>query len=99
MIIHYTNSLSLSLTLTVVSSLLKRFCTEAAGPLWSLYKKMASTRLGEDLCSCGQDTDDVSHCHWLVPLMKLDCGLSRLHSTNDDVVQWLDQTLKGEPGK
>jgi len=38
----------------------------------------------------------MSHIIDSCPLVKLDGGLSRLHSADDDVVQWL-ASLEGEP--
>ena len=41
-----------------------------------------------DLCPCGE-TQTMSHIVESCPLTKLNGGLSRLHSADEDVVSWL----------
>ena len=41
-----------------------------------------------DLCPCGE-TQTMSHIVESCPLTKLNGGLSRLHSTDEDAVSWL----------
>jgi len=41
-----------------------------------------------DLCPCGE-TQTMSHIVECCPLTKLNGGLSRLHSADEDVVSWL----------
>ena len=41
-----------------------------------------------DLCPCG-DTKTMSHIVKSCPLTKLNGGLSRLHSADEDAVSWL----------
>ena len=41
-----------------------------------------------DLCPCGE-TQMMSHTGKLCPLTKLNGGLSRLHSADEDAVSWL----------
>jgi len=54
---------------------------------WSLLKRF--WRLTDtDLCPCGE-TKTMSHIVESRPLTKLDGGLSRLHSEDEDAVLWL----------
>ena len=41
-----------------------------------------------DLCPCGE-TQTMSHIVKSCPLTKLNAGLSRLHSVDEDAVSWL----------
>ena len=41
-----------------------------------------------DLCPCGE-TQTMSHIVESCPLTKLNGGLSRLHSADEDAVSWL----------
>ena len=41
-----------------------------------------------DLCACGE-TETMSHIVGSCPLTKLNAGLSRLHSADEDSVSWL----------
>ena len=66
-------------------SLLNRFCTEqrhcrACRRKWRLTDT--------DLCPCGE-TQMMSHIVEYCPLTKLNGGLSRLHSADEDAVSWL----------
>jgi len=66
-------------------SLLNRFRTEqghcgACGRKWRLTDT--------DLCPCGE-TQTMSHIVESCPLTKLNGGLSRLHSADEDAVSWL----------
>jgi len=66
-------------------SLLNRFCTEQ-GHCGACRRKWQLT--DTDLCPCGENQtmfDIVESC----PLTKLNGGLSRLHSANEDAVLWL----------
>jgi len=45
-------------------------------------------RLSVDLCPCGE-TQTMSHILESCPLTKLNGGLSRLHSADEDAVSWL----------
>jgi len=42
-----------------------------------------------DLCPSGE-TQTMSHIVKSCPLIKLNCGLSRLHSADEDAVSWLN---------
>ena len=66
-------------------SLLNRFRTEqrhcgACRRKWQLTDT--------DLCPCGE-TQTMSHIVEFCPLTKLNGGLSRLHSADEDAVSWL----------
>ena len=66
-------------------SLLNRFCTEqkhcgACRRKWQLTDQY--------LCPCGE-TQTLSHIVKSCPLTKLNGGLSRLHSADEDAVSWL----------
>ena len=66
-------------------SLLNRFCMEqghsgAGRRNWRLTDT--------DLCPCGE-TQTISHIVESCPLTKLNGGLSRLHSADEDAVSWL----------
>ena len=66
-------------------SLLNRFRTEQ-GHCGACRRKW---RLADtDLCPCGE-TQTVSHIVESCPLAKLNGGLSRLHSADEDAVSWL----------
>ena len=47
-----------------------------------------SEDIDTDLCLCGK-TQTMSHIVESCPLTKLNGGLSRLHSADEDVVSWL----------
>ena len=66
-------------------SLLNRFCTEQ-GHCSACRRKWRLTDI--DLCPCGE-TQTMSHIVESCPLTKLNGGLSRLHSADEDVVLWL----------
>jgi len=57
---------------------------------WSLLNRFftAQGHCGVSRKSCGE-TQAMSHVVASCQLMKLDGGLSRLHSADDDEVQWL----------
>jgi len=81
---------------TVVSPELFLYFT---GPLWGYREEMASTSLTDsDLCSCGWEPEDVSHCQ-LMPFDKVGLLFARLHSGNDHAIQWLANLGRwtGEP--
>ena len=64
-------------------SLLNRFCTEQ-GHCGACRRKWWLT----DLCPCGE-AQAMSHIVESCPLTKLNGGLSRLHSADEDAVSWL----------
>jgi len=66
-------------------SLLNRFCTKQ-GHCSACRRKWRLT--DTDLCPCG-DTQTMSHIVESCPLTKLNGGLSRLHSADEDAVSWL----------
>ena len=66
-------------------SLLNRFRTEQ-GHCGACRRKRRLT--DTDLCSCGE-TQTMSHIVESCPLTKLNGGLSRLHSADEDAVSWL----------
>ena len=66
-------------------SLLNHFRTEQ-GHCSACRKKWRLT--DADLCFCGE-TQTMSHIVESFPLTKLNGGLSRLHSADDDTVSWL----------
>ena len=66
-------------------SLLNRFCTEQ-GDCGACRRKWRLT--DTDLCPCGE-TQTMSHIVESCPLTKLNDGLSRLHSADEDAVSWL----------
>ena len=61
--------------------------SHGTGTLQCLQKEMATYRHWS--VSLWQDTDDVPHCVKSCPLTKLNGGLSRLHSVDEDTVSWL----------
>jgi len=66
-------------------SLLNRFRTER-GHCGACRRKWRHT--DADLCPCGE-TKTMSHIVESCPLTKLNGGLSRLHSADEDTVSWL----------
>jgi len=66
-------------------SLLNRFLTEQ-GHCGACRRKWRLT--DTDLCPCGE-THTISHIVESCPLTKLNGGLSRLHSADEDAVSWL----------
>jgi len=66
-------------------SLLNRFCTEQ-GHCGACRRKWRLT--DTDLCPCGE-TQTMSHIVESCPLTKLNGGLSRLHSADEDADSWL----------
>ena len=66
-------------------SLLNRFRTEQ-GHCGACRRKWRLT--DTDLCPCGE-TRTMSHIVESCPLTKLNGGLSRLHSADEDAVSWL----------
>ena len=66
-------------------SLLNRFHTEQ-GHCGACRRKWQLT--DTDLCPCGE-TQTMSHIVESCPLTKLNGGLSRLHSADEDAVSWL----------
>ena len=66
-------------------SLLNRFRTEL-GHCSACRRKWRLT--DTDLCPCGE-TQTMSHIVESCPLTKLNGGLSRLHSADEDAVSWL----------
>jgi len=66
-------------------SLLNRFCMEQ-GHCGACRRKWRLT--DTDLCSCGE-TKTMSQIVESCPLTKLNGGLSRLHSADEDAVSWL----------
>jgi len=66
-------------------SLLNRFRTEQ-GHCGACRRKWRLT--DTDLCPCGE-TQTMSHIVESCPLTKLNGGLSRLHSADEDAVSWL----------
>jgi len=66
-------------------SLLNRFRTEQ-GHCGACRRKWQLT--DTDLCPCGE-TQTMSHIVESCPLTKLNGGLSRLHSADEDAVSWL----------
>ena len=66
-------------------SLLNRFRTEQ-GHCGVCRRKWRLT--DTDLCPCGE-TQTMSHIVESCPLTKLNGGLSRLHSADEDAVSWL----------
>ena len=66
-------------------SLLNRFRMEQ-GHCGACRRKWRLT--DTDLCPCGE-TQTVSHIVESCPLTKLNGGLSRLHSADEDTVSWL----------
>jgi len=66
-------------------SLLNRFRTEQ-GHCGACRRKWRLT--DTDLCPCGE-TQTMSHIVESCPLTKLNGGLSRLHSADEDAVLWL----------
>ena len=66
-------------------SLLNRFRTEQ-GHCGACRRKWLLT--DTDLCPCGE-TQTMSHIVESCPLTKLNNGLSRLHSADEDAVSWL----------
>ena len=66
-------------------SLLNRFRTEQ-GHCGACRRKWRLT--ATDLCPCGE-TQTMSHIVESCPLTKLNGGLSRLHSADEDAVSWL----------
>jgi len=66
-------------------SLLNRFRTEQ-GHCGACRRKWRLT--DTDLCFCGE-TQTMSHIVESCPLTKLNGGLSRLHSADEDAVSWL----------
>jgi len=66
-------------------SLLNRFHTEH-GHCGACRRKWRLT--DTDLCPCGE-TQTMSHIVESCPLRKLNGGLSRLHSADEDAVSWL----------
>ena len=66
-------------------SLLNRFRTEQ-GHCGACRRKWRLT--DTDLCPCGE-TQTMSHIVECCPLTKLNGGLSRLHSADEDTVSWL----------
>jgi len=67
------------------SSLQNRFRTEQ-GHCGACRRKWRLT--DTDLCPCGE-TQTMSHIVESCPLTKLNGGLSRLHSADEDAVSWL----------
>ena len=65
--------------------LLNRFCTEQ-GHCGACRRKWRL--IDTDLCPCGE-TQTMSHIVEFCPLAKLNGGLSRLHSADEDTVSWL----------
>ena len=66
-------------------SLLNRFRTEQGHcGAWRRKWRLTDT----DLCPCGE-TQMMSHIVESCPLTKLNGGLSRLHSADEDAVSWL----------
>ena len=65
-------------------SLLNRFRMEQ-GHCGACRRKLRFT--DTDLCPCGE-TQTMSHIVESCPLTKLNGGLSRLHSTDEDAVSW-----------
>jgi len=65
-------------------SLLNRFCTEQ-GHCGACRRKWRLT----DLCPCGETQTTMSHIVESCPLTKLNGGLYRLHSADEDAVSWL----------
>ena len=68
-----------------VCPMLNRFCMEQ-GHCGACRKKWRLT--DTDLCPCGE-TQMMSHIVESCPLTKLNGGLSRLHSADEDAVSWL----------
>ena len=67
------------------SSMLNHFCMEL-GHCGACRRKW---RLADtDLCPCGK-IQTMSHIVESCPLTKLNGGLSRLHSADEDAVSWL----------
>jgi len=66
-------------------SLLNRFRTEQ-GHCGACRRKWRLT--DTDLCPCGE-TQTMSHIVESCPVTKLNGGLSRLHSADEDAVSWL----------
>jgi len=71
-------------------SLLNRFRTEQ-GHCGACRRKWRLT--DTDLCPCGE-TQTMSHIVESCPLTKLNGGLSRLHSADEDAVSWLTNNGK-----
>ena len=71
-------------------SLLDRFRTEQ-GHCGACRRKWRLT--DTDLCPCGE-TQTMSHIVEACPLTKLNGGLSRLHSADEDAVSWLTKYLR-----
>ena len=65
--------------------LLNHFCTEQ-GHCGACRRKWRLT--DTDLCPCGE-TQTISHIFESCSLTKLNNGLSRLHSADEDAVSWL----------
>ena len=61
------------------------FVAVVSGTLRCLQKEMATYT---DLCPCGE-IQMMSHIVKYCPLTKLNGGLSRLHSADEDAVSWL----------
>ena len=59
--------------------------SHGTGTLWCLQKEMATYT---DLCPCGE-TQTMFHIVESCRLTKLNDGLSRLHSADEDAVSWL----------
>jgi len=60
--------------------------SHGTGTLRCLQRKWRLT--DTDLCPCGE-TQTMSHIVESCPLTKLNGGLSRLHSADEDAVSWL----------
>jgi len=65
--------------------MLNRFLTDQ-GHCGACRRKWRLT--DTDLCSCGE-TQTMFHIVESCPLIKLNVGLSRLHSADEDAVLWL----------
>ena len=61
-----------------------------AGGLGKYPKWLSFNVFYTDLCPCGE-TQTMSHIVESCPLTKLNGGLSRLHSADEDAVSWLTQ--------
>ena len=79
------NRVSTSLGNRLQWSLLNRFRTEQGHcGAYRIKWRLTDT----DLCLCGE-TQTMSHIVESCPLTKLNGGLSRLHSADEDAVSWL----------
>jgi len=64
-------------------------CDSTIRQQWSLLNRFHMEQLTDtDLCPCGK-TQTMSHIVESCPLTKLNGGLSRLHSADEDAVSWL----------